>query len=318
MITRRTLSLSALCLPPALVQGQAPRVPRVGLITTFPGPAFATFRDGLAEAARTEGRAIALEARFHEAVPGRIPQLAAELLAQGVEAIVAVGGFAVRAIRDVARDIPILFAATADPVTTGLVQDARRPGGTVTGVTTDDPGLPAAHVQLLRDLVPGLERIAILREAGLLEAVPARYRAAAEQAGLRPAFVSLRGPEPDLDAAFAELRLGDAQALIGLEEPVISLRARRIAEMAAAARLPLVYGRDWAGLGPLAGYGTSLAAGMRELVGMVTRVLRGEQPGELPVMTVNRRELVINLAVARTVGLNVPPAVLARATRAAE
>lgn len=322
MIRRRTL-VAGLAAAPAFTvlprrsagQPAAGTVARVGVLTTEPGPVYAAFREALVAHGHVEGQGLRLEPRFHRGALDRVPGQAAELAALQVQVIATVGGVLARMAREATTGIPIVFAVTADPVATRLVSNAQRPGGLMTGATSFDPSLPADQVRLLKAVMPGMTRLAILRETGLLDVLPNAYRAAAEAQGLRAQLVAVQGPAPDLDAAFATMRQEGAEALIAMEEPVISLRAARIAEMATAARLPTLYSRDWAMRGPMLAYGTSLAAAARRMGGLVDRILRGALPGDLAVEVARQRELVVNQGVARAVGVAIPPAVLARADR---
>jgi putative ABC transport system substrate-binding protein len=328
MVPRRHL-LAALAAAPGAAAaplrsaGQQAAAPapdaRVGvLVAGGPGPGYVAFLRGLADLGYAEGWNLRLEARFAESRFDRLPDLAAELAALRPDAIAAIGAPAARPAARVAAGVPVVFAVVIDPVGAGLVVDPQRPGGNLTGATSFDPAEPGRQVGLLREALPGLARLAILAEAGIAGSLTEATGAAAEAAGLRPLVVELRGAAPDLDAAFAAVAEARAGALLGLTVPAVFAHARRIAEMAAAARLPAMFGPDLADRGPMLAYGTGLAAVTRHAAGMVDRVLRGARPGEMPVETVARPELVVNLRVARAIGVAVPPAVLARADRVVE
>jgi putative ABC transport system substrate-binding protein len=289
---------------------------RVGvLVAGGPGPGYVAFLQGLAELGHTEGRNLHIDSRFAESQFERLPGLAAELAALRLDAIAAIGAPAARPAARVATGIPVVFAVVIDPMRAGLVSNLARPGGNMTGATNYDPAEAGRQITLLKEVLPGLTRLAILAEAGIAAPLTEANRTAAEAAGLRPLVIELRGEAPALDAAFATIAEARADALLGLTVPVVFAHAERIASMATAARLPTMFSPDLADRGPMLAYGTSLAAVARHVAGMVHRVLRGEKPGDMSVETVTRPELVVNLRAARAAGVAIPPAVLARANR---
>ena len=275
-------------------------------------PSFAAFREGLSELGLVEGRTIEVEARFADGQLERLPALAAELVALRVDVIAVIGAVTFWAARQATSDIPIFFTFVLDPVAAGMVPDANHPGGNTTGTTNFDPGQARSQIKLLKQVVPGLTRLAILGDADVPDTLPNLNRAAAEVEGLAPQVLLLRGAE-DLAGAFVAFQDGGAGALLSLEVPRTSTYGGRIAALAAAARLPTMFGRDLARYGPLLAYGTSLAAAARRTAGMVDRILKGEEPGNIPVARVSEPELVVNLRVARAIGLTILPDVLARA-----
>ena len=275
-------------------------------------PSFAAFQEGMGEIGHVEGRTFKMEARFAAGQLDRLPDLAAELVALRVDVIAVIGAVAFSAVVRATSDIPIVFTIVLDPVAAGMVGNADRPGGNTTGVTSFDPEQARSQIRILKQALPGLSRLAILGDAGVPDTLADLNRAAAEALGLRPQVVLLRGVD-DLDGAFAAFRDEGAGALLSLEVPRTSTYGGRIAELAAAARLPTMFGRDLARYGPMLAYGTSLAAAARRMAGMVDRILDGARPGDLPVERVVRRELVVNLEVARQIGVIIPPELLARA-----
>jgi putative tryptophan/tyrosine transport system substrate-binding protein len=290
------------------------KIPRIGVLlagdSTY--PSFTAFREGLGELGHVEGQTFKMEARFAAGQLDQLPRLAAELVALRVEVIAVVGAVAFWAARQATSDIPIVFTIVLDPVEAGMVMDADRPGGNTTGVTSFDPGQAMSQIRLLKQVLPGLTRLAILGDAGVPDTLPNLNKAAANAEGLR-AQVLLLGGEEDLDGAFAALKDAGADALLSLEVPRTSTYGARITELATAARLPTMFGRDLARYGPLLAYGTSLAAAARRMAGLADQVLKGAKPGELPIERVARPELVVNLKVAREIGITVPAEVLARA-----
>jgi len=287
---------------------------RIGVLLTgdVSHPNYAALRQGLAALGRVEGRDIVLEARSAEGRLDRLPRLAAELAALPVDVIAAIGAVHCRAAQQAAPDIPVVFALVLDPVAVGLVAALNRSGGSTTGVTNFHPDGAREELRLLSRSIPGLRRVAILGDAGVPDALPRAALAAVEAEGLRAQVLLPREPE-ELEDAFAAMRDARADALVALGVPIVSTHGARIAALARAARLPAIFARDGAGFGPPLAYGTSFAAAVRHMAGLVDRVLRGERPGEIPVERLFRPELVVNLAVAREIGVTIPSDVVARA-----
>lgn len=292
---------------------------RIGVLLTGDAshPNYAVLREGLAALGRVEGKDIVIEARSAEGHLDRLPRLAAELAALPVDVIAAVGAVHCRAAQQAAPGIPVVFAVVVDPVAVGLVATAHRPGGSATGVTNFDPDGAREELRLLKRVVPHLQRVAILGDAGVPDALPRAALAAAEAEGLQAQVLLPREPE-ELEDAFAAMREGRADALVALGVPIVSTHGARIAALARAARLPAVFTRDGARFGPLLAYGTSFAAAARHMAGLVDRVLKGERPGGIPVERIVLPELVVNLAVAREIGVTIPSDVVARAVHDAE
>ena len=281
-------------------------------------PSFAAFQDGMRELGHIEGQTVTMEARFAAGRLDRLPGLAAELVALQVDVIAVIGAVTFWAARQATSDIPIVFTIVLDPVAAGIVSNVDRPSGNTTGVTNFNPGQASSQIQILKKALPELGRLAILGDAGVPDTLPNLNRAAAEDEGLRPQVVLLKGGAEDLDEALSVFRDQGADALLSLEVPRTSTYGRRIAELAAAVRLPTMFGRDLARYGPMFACGTSLAAAARRMAGMVDRILKGASPNDLPVERVEQSELVVNLKVARRIGITIPPDVLARADHVVE
>ena len=212
---------------------------------------------------------------------------------------------ACRAAQQAAPNIPIVFAVVLDPVAVGLVANADRPGGNTTGVTNFDPAQAREELRLLGALIPKMQRVAILGDAGAPDALPRAACAAAEALGLEAQLLLVSSPE-ELEGAFSAMRDTRADALIGLGMPLVHTHGAHIAALARAARLPALFARDSARFGPLLAYGTSFAKSVRHMSEMIDRVLRGECPGTIPIARVFQPELVVNLAVARDIGISIP------------
>ena len=287
---------------------------RIGVLLTDDAahPNYAALREGLAAHGYIDGQGIVIEPRFAEGRIDRLPRLAAELATLPVDIIAAIGAVHCRAAQQVASHIPIVFAVVVDPVAVGLVANADRPGGNATGVTNFDPAQAREELRLLGTLIPKMQRVAILGDAGVPDALPRAACAAAEAQGLQAQLFLVSGPE-ELEGAFSAMRDACADALVALGVPIVSTHGTHIAALARAARLPAMFARDGAKFGPLLAYGTSFAAAVRQMSEMIDRVLRGECPGEIPVASVFQPELVVNLVVAREIGITVPSEFVARA-----
>ncbi|MBR0655487.1 ABC transporter substrate-binding protein [Plastoroseomonas arctica] len=291
-------------------------VARIGVLLTDDAahPNYAALRDGLEALGLIDGKTIAIEARFAEGRLDRLPRLAAELAALPVDIIAAVGAVHCRVAQQVASHLPIIFAVVVDPVAVGLVANAERPGGNATGVTNFDPSQAREELLLLRKVIPNLQRIAILGDGGAPDALPRAACAAAKALGMQAQLHLPRSPE-DLESVFSAMRDAGADALVALGVPIVNTHGAYIAASARAARLPTIIARDGARFGPLLAHGTSFATAVRRMSEMIDRVLKGERPGEIPVARVFEPELVVNLAVAREIGVTIPPELGARAVQ---
>jgi putative tryptophan/tyrosine transport system substrate-binding protein len=321
-LTRREVALAAaaMTLMPSVSAGQQVRtsLPRVGvLLPGGPGAVHTAFVQSLAGLGHVDGQTLRIESRFARNQLDQLPGLATELVTLGVDVLVAIGATTARAAARATTKIPVVVVVVVDPVPS-LVTDAKRPGGNLTGATTFDPEQPRTQIRLLKETLPAIARLAIIADAGTSGVLSELNRVAAEAEGLRPQIIRLRGPTPDFDAAFAAMKDERADAALGLEEPILFAHGRRIAEMAAAARLPTMFVRDLAENGPLLAYGTSLVAAAQHTAGIVDRILKGAQPGDMAIDVIKRPELVVNRRVARAIGVTIPPAVLARAANVVE
>jgi putative tryptophan/tyrosine transport system substrate-binding protein len=222
------------------------RTLRIGVISTTAStyPGYAAFREALIQHGYLDGQNIRIESRFAAGQLDRLPGFATEMVALKVDLIAVVGAVTVRAVRQVTTSIPIVFTVVLDPVADGLVPNADRPGGNVTGVTNFDPAQPAAQMRLLKQIIPGLTRVAILGDAGAPNLLDRANSEAAAAESLRPQSIRLRGPTEDLDAVFATIEDERAGAVLGLEVPAVGLHAKRIIALATAARLPTMFAGD--------------------------------------------------------------------------
>ncbi len=310
-----TSTLGFLLAPSPSVAQQPANIPRVGFLAPQGRslPLFEAFRQGLAELGYVEGRNVVIEARFAEGQLERLPELVAELVRLKVDVIALTGAVTARAAKKAVTDIPIVFAVVVDPLADNVVPSLERPGGNLTGVTSFDRQQARKQLELLKEVVPGLKRLAILGDQGVSEALMKASEEQARALGLQPQRLRVAGPTPDLEGAFAAIRQEHADALLILEEPVLGVHAKRIAEMAAKDRLPTVFAPSRVAAGGLIAYGTSQVEAIRRMAAYVDKVLKGARPGELSVETVTRYELIVNLKTAREIGVTIPPEVLKRA-----
>jgi putative ABC transport system substrate-binding protein len=281
----------------------------------------AAFRRGLSEAGYVEGRNIAIEVRWAEGQPDQLPLLAAELVQRQVAVIVASGGInAAIAAKAATGTIPIVFMSNEDPRKYGLVASLNKPGGNLTGVSWFNAEIGAKRLALLHELVPGATMVALLVNPSSAETArqPAELQDAARAIGLRLVIlnVSVAG---DIDAAFATMVRDRVGALVVAGDSFLFNRREQIIALAARHAVPAIYvNREMAGADGLMSYGNSLADAYRRAGLHTARILKGENPAELPVDQAIRFELVINLKTAEALGLTVPPTLLATADEVIE
>jgi len=283
------------------------RVPVLGVLLAGDRsyPSFTAFCEAIQDLGYRSGETIHIEARFAEGRLEQLPRLAADLARLGVDVIAVIGAVTYWAARDAAPDLPIIFAIVLDPVAARIVVSAQSPGGLTTGCTNFDPGQIVEQVRLLKRAAPGRRRLAVLGDAGVPDTLPRLAKAAAEAAGLDVVTHLLSG-EDDVAPAFAKFAAANAGALLCLEVPRTTTYGARIVQLAIAARLPAIFGRDHARYGPLMAYGTSLAIAARQMASQVDMVLRGADAGRIPVEYVSKPELIINLDAARQMALTLP------------
>ena len=321
---RRDTVLALLALgaaPLAAEAQQAAKVARIGYLS----PNLASsphlrdaFLQGLRDLGYGEGRNIVIEYRDAEGKRERLPALAAELVALKVDVILAEGGtLGPRVAMQATTTIPIVFAA-GDPVGSGLVTSLARPGGNVTGLSALGPELVGKRLELLKQAVPGVDRVAILRQPVALGERTAMDMlkaadAAARALGVQPQFVEARDPD-ELARAFSDMTSARAGALTVLPANMFLREHRRLVDLAAKNRLPAVYtSRDFVDAGGLMSYGANQADLFRRAATYVDKILKGAKPGDLPVEHPTKFELVINLKTAKALGLTIPQSVLAHA-----
>ena len=303
---------------------QAKKVPRIGFLTLNSAAAVATriagFQRGLRDLGYVEGENIAIDYRYADGKLDQRAQLLAELIRLNVDIIVTHSTDTVLAVKKANQTIPIVFASAGDPVATGIVDSLARPGGNLTGLSLQSPELGGKRLELLKEVVPKVSRVAVLlwdRQSPGTTLQLKEIDAAATALGLQLQTVEVRGPEPnDLENAFSAITKARSSALIGLLSSRFSNNRERIATLALKNRLPAMYGdREFAELGGLITYGPESRDLFRRAATYVDKILKGAKPANLPVEQPTKFELVINLKTAKQIGLTIPPNVLARADK---
>jgi len=306
---------------PSLVAPQPTRaVPQVALLLTgSPSDGnrmTAAFREGLRDLGYMDGQNIAVLPRYAD-VPQRLSDLATEVVRSNVDVIVTQGSPAAQAAKRATSTIPIVMATSGDPVAIGLVASLARPGGNVTGNTILAPELNGKRLELIRELVPGISRIAALSNpTNPITAVDIKAaQVAARDLGVSLHVLEVRDHD-DFDRAFKAARELRAGALLVFADPFILANRTRVARLAMGSRLPSVFGfSGFAEAGGLADYGPDLAAMFRRAAMYTDKILKGARPADLPVEQPTRLELVINTATAKALGLQIPQSILLRADR---
>jgi putative ABC transport system substrate-binding protein len=267
-----------------------------------------------------EGKNLVVEYRWADGQYDRLSDLAADLVRLRVEVIVTVGDPVIQAAKRATTTIPIVMASVGDPVGRGFVASLARPGGNITGVSNFAVALSGKWLEILREAVPHLSQVAILRNSSnpthplfWMEADKA-----AKGLGLKLQSLEVRSPE-DFDTAFESMLKERAGALVTLPDPLLTGQRVRIADLAAKAHLPAIAAfRENAEAGTLMAYGPSLAANRRRAAVFVDKILKGAKPGDLPIEQPTKFELVINLKTAKALRLTIPPSLLQRADQVIE
>ena len=322
------LAVSLMVAPLAAAQAQQPpRIARVGWMSlatpTAPALNLDVFRQGLRDLGYVEGQNLILEPRYTGGKNELLPELIADLERVGVDVIVAGPFAALRVAKQTTTRIPIVMTPSADPVVAGIVQSLARPGGNVTGITEMAPQLTPKRLQLLKDIVPTLSRVAILWQPGSLSEEALKQMLQETQATARSLGVQLQVVEAkdvgDFDAAFSAMVKERAEAVIVLVNPMFNVQRRHIIERAANHRLPAIYEwKEFVGSGGLISHGADVQDIYRRAAGFVDKILKGAKPADLPVEGPTRFDLAVNLKTAKALGLAIPQSVLLRADQVIE
>ena len=303
---------------PLAARAQQPALPVVGLLAPSGierlRQQIAAFHQVLRESGYVERENVAIEYRYAEGQSGRLPALASDLVRRQVTVLVAGSTAGALAAKQATSTIPIVFLVGDDPVDTGLVTSLNRPGGNMTGVYLFTAGLEAKRLGLLHEMVPKAPIIAVLINPNFSGAKTQvrDVQEAAPRLGVQLIVVRANADD-DIDAAFSTLVQQRAGALLVCASPFFNVRREQLLGLAARHAVPAIYEwRDFAALGGLMSYGTSLTDSYRQAGVYVGRILKGTKPADLPVVQSTRFEFVINLKTAKTLGLAVPPTLLAR------
>jgi len=309
---------------PLAARAQQPaKLPTIGLwgpsTLSAASQRVARFVQRLRELGWTEGRTVTIEYRWAEGRNERAAEIAAEFVRLKVDVIVAQGTPSVIAAKQATSVIPIVFAAVGDPVGSGLVASLSRPGGNVTGLSTQQTDTASKRIELFREMVPGLRRLAIMGNVGnpAVELELSEVQSTARALGLEATAFELLRAE-DIAPAFDALK-GRADALYVCGDPLVFTNRIRVNTLAQGARLPTMYLLgEYVEAGGLMSYGPSVPDLYRRAADYVDKILRGAKPGDLPVEQPTKFDLIINITTAKALGLEIPPTLLARADEVIE
>jgi putative ABC transport system substrate-binding protein len=301
---------------------QAAKVPRVGYVSSTgdpkaPGPLVEAFRQKLGALGYTEGKNIQVEYRFAAGKLDRIPGFVDELLQLRVDALVVSSVPAIRAAKRATTTVPVVMIVSIDPVATGIVGSLERPGGNITGIASLSRNLRKQGLELLKETVPGISRVAILwNSEGRASATPLKdYEAVASSRRIQLQSLEVRGQAPDLEGAFQTAVKGKAGALIAVGNTALARYAGQIAELAVKNRLPSMSERSgYAEAGGLMDYSSDYTENFRRAAVYVDKILKGAKPADLPIEQ-TKFDFVINLKTAKQLGLTIPPQLSRRAAR---
>jgi putative tryptophan/tyrosine transport system substrate-binding protein len=311
---------TALLVSPRVLRAQGtPR--RVGFLSAFlDSPGREAWRSGLRDHGWIDGKNLIIDYRFFEVHGERIPALAAELVALKPDLVIAVGPQTAVALKSATATIPIVFVAVFDPVGLGLIRSLSRPGGNITGLATSAGVEVAKQIEILRELVPGASKIALLVNPGnpmhrliLAEEVPSTAR----KLGVALPIVEATTAE-ELDTAFASAAAQRADAMVVFGDALTTIEAPRVVALAAEHHLPAIYLFRQFANGGLVVYGPDIFDLLRRAGGYVDKILKGTKPSDLPVEQPTKLALVINMKTAKALGLTVPPPLLVRADEVIE
>ncbi len=311
--------LLALSVP---IEAQQPKkVPRIGFLSSL-SPAVVSdrmeaFRQGLRELGYVEGKNIVIEWRYAEGKTERLPDIAAELVRLNVDVIVTGGPAVNRSAKEATGTIPIVMAFDNDPVGNGFAASLARPGGNITGLSTHYPEISGKQLELLKEIVPRLSRVAVLGNS----TVPGNAQAlretelAAGVFGVKLQYLDIQNPK-EIETAFRAASKGRADAVLVLGSQVVTSHPKQFVELAAKSRLPAIYwSPEFVEAGGLITYSVIIIDLFRRTAIYVDKILKGAKPADLPVEQPTKFELVINLKAAKQIGLTIPPNVLVRADK---
>lgn len=296
---------------------QQPALPRrIGVLPqVMSGEQAEKFRQGLLDAGYSEGRDVVIEWRIAPGDTARLAALVGDFVQRKVDVIVVTTTFAAQAAKRATSTIPIVMASIGDPVGAGLVENLAHPGGNITGLSLMETDLHAKRLELLKEVLPWVTRVAVLWNPSMPSHPIAieKLKAAAASLSIALHFAGMRAPE-ELNTAFSTILGAHAQALYVLQDQLFTLLRPNILKRASNARLPVVHGDKYvAQAGALISYGPDIGDSFRRAGGYVDRILKGAKPGDLPIQQPVKFELVVNLKTARDLGITVPESILLRA-----
>jgi putative tryptophan/tyrosine transport system substrate-binding protein len=300
---------------------QPKKIPRIGFLATpshsFISDRYDAFLQGLRELGYLEGKDIAIERRSADGKIERLPDLAAELVRLNVDIIVTGGPGSTRSAKEATAMIPIVMAQDFDPVGTGFVISLAQPGGNITGLSTLSPEISGKQLELLKEIVPRLSRVAILGNS----TIPGNAQSlrevelAAEAFGMQRQYLDVLAAN-EIQTAFQAARKGRAEAVLVLGSSVFLLERSQVVELVGKNRVPAIYSqREFLEAGGLMTYGPNFADLWRQAATYVDKILKGAKPADLPVERPKKFELLINLKTAKQIGVTIPPSLLARADK---
>src|SRR5262245_9783092 len=305
------------------VGAQQPKIPRVGYLAGFgnaknPGAPIEAFQQGLQNLGYVEGKNITVEYRYIEGIRERVAPLVSELVQLKPNVLVIPDAGAIRAAKQATQTIPIVMITTVDPVKSGFIDSLARPGGNITGLSRLIRELGGKRLELLKEVVPKLIRVAVLYAADDEGSTTGyrEYQAAAHVLQIQLQSFELRAPNLDLDTAFPSMAKGGANARIVIRGPLVRRHTKQIVNLAIKYHLPcMCEGTDTVEAGGLMSYSTSDTDDFRRAAVYVDKILKGTKPADLPVEQPTKFEFIINLKTAKQIGLAIPPNVLARADK---
>jgi putative ABC transport system substrate-binding protein len=295
---------------------QSGKIPRIGYLTDVGSAPAEAFVQGLRDLGYVEGRNVVIEFRTSGGKSGRYRELAGELVGLKVDVIVAGGAGAIRAAKNASATIPIVMAHVNDPIAVGLVASLAHPGGNITGISNLSPELSGKRLELLKEVIPKLYRVAVLTYGGAaMQTSIKETEVAAQSLHLQVQLLKLKAPD-EIESAFDTAKRQRADALVQIQAAFLEPHQQRIIDLAAKYRLPAMYNsRDDIEAGGLMSYGPDRAAMNRRVAAIVDKILKGRKPADIPVEQPTKFELVFNLKTAKQIGLTIPPNVLARADK---
>jgi len=320
-ITAFTLCAMLLALCASAAAQQSTKIPRIGFLSASSLSANAArteaFRQGLRELGYVEGKNIVIDWRSAEGKAGRLPALGAELVRLKVDIIVSGSPTATRSANEATVTIPIVMAFDSDPVGSGFVASLARPGGNITGLSTLAPEISGKLVELLKEIVPRLSRVAVLGTSTTPGYTPVLKEMELAAGALKVKLQNLDVLSPkDIETAYRAASKGRAQAVLVRGGPVLTSQRTQVVELAVKSRLPAIYNvAEFVEAGGLMTYSASITDLYRRAATYVDKILKGAKPADLPVEQPTKFELIINLKAAKQIGLTIPPNVLVRADK---